>query len=48
MPMKPKKWGFKIHCLVDAESCFLYNCLFDPGKDHKDLIIFDETKKYDE
>ena len=48
IPMKPKKCGFKIHCLVDADSGFLYNCLFDPGKEHKDLIIFDETKKYAE
>ena len=48
MPMKPKKWGFMIHCLVDTDSGFLYNCLFDPGEDHKYLIIFDETKKYAE
>ena len=48
MPMKPKNWGIKIHCLVDVDSGFLYNCLSVPGKDHKDLVIFDETKKYAE
>ena len=38
MPNKPKKWGFKIHCLVDANNNYLYYLILDPGKDYKYLI----------
>ena len=27
---KPTKWGFKIHCLVDANTNYLYNLFLDP------------------
>ena len=33
IPMKPHKWGFKIHLLCDPNTKYLYNMLFDPGKD---------------
>ena len=32
MPMKPIKWGFKLHCLTDASNNYLYDYIFDPGK----------------
>ena len=39
IPSKPIKWGFKLHCLVDSNSNYLYNVIFDPGRDNKNLII---------
>ena len=41
IPMKPHKWGFKIHLLCDADTHYLYNMLFDPGKRGKDFIALD-------
>lgn len=29
IPMKPKKWGFKLHLLCDADTFYVYNILFD-------------------
>ena len=43
IPMKPHKWGFKIHLLCDSDSHYLYNMLFDPGKVGKDLLTMDDT-----
>ena len=38
IPMKPHKWGFKIHLLCDSDTHYLYNMLFDPGKAGKSFI----------
>ena len=38
IPMKPHKWGFKIHLLCDSDTNYLYNMLFDPGRAGKDFI----------
>jgi len=43
IPMKPNKWGFKIHLLCDSDTHYLYNMLFDPGKVGKEFIQFDEN-----
>ena len=43
IPMKPHKWGFKIHLLCDSDTHYLYNMLFDPGKSGKDFIYLDDT-----
>ena len=40
IPMKPHKWGFKMHLLCDSDTHYLYNILFDPGKDGKKFIYF--------
>ena len=40
--MKPHKWGFKIHLLCDSNTHYLYNILFDRGKDGKNFIYFEE------
>ena len=39
IPMKPHKYGFKIHLLCDSDTHFLYNMLFDPGRVGKDFIF---------
>ena len=44
MPHKPTKWGFKIHSMVDSKSNFLYDIIFDAGKEWK-KIINPETDK---
>jgi hypothetical protein len=48
IPMKPHKWGFKIHLLCDADTHYLYNMLFDPGKSGKDFIYLDDTSSVSE
>ena len=32
---KPIKWGFKLHCLVDRNTNYLYNVIFDTDRDIK-------------
>jgi len=32
MPMKPIKFGFKLHCLTESKSGFCYDYWLDPGK----------------
>ena len=44
IPMKPHKWGFKIHLLYDSNTKYLYIMLFDPGKDGKDFIYYEDNK----
>lgn len=39
LPSKPHKWGFKLHLLCDSNSDYVYNILFDPGKEFKNLIL---------
>ena len=43
IPMKPHKWGFKIHLLCDSDTHYLYNMLFDPGKIGKEFLQYDEN-----
>ena len=43
IPMKPHKWGFKIHLLCDSNTNYLYNMLFVPGKEGKDSIIYENN-----
>ena len=31
--------GFKIHCLVDAKTNYLFDAIIDPGKNNKDYIL---------
>lgn len=44
--MNPIKCGFKFHRLVDSNTNYLYNVIFDPGKDYKDLIYFQDDNSY--
>ena len=37
-PMKPIKWGFKIHILIDCDNNFIYSYILIPGKKNKNLI----------
>ena len=46
--MKPIKWGFKLQCLVDSNTNYLYNVIFYLGKDYKDLIYFQDDKPFTE
>ena len=39
IPMKPHKWGFKLHLLCDADIFYVYNILFDPSKNNKEYLI---------
>ena len=34
IPMKPHKWGFKLHLLCDADTSYDYNILLDPSKNN--------------
>ena len=43
IPMKPHKWGFKIHLLCDADIHYLYNMLFDSGKVCKDFLYAENS-----
>ena len=38
MPLKPCKYGFKLHCLVDSKTNYLYNFIIDPGKKFKERL----------
>ena len=44
LPMKPHKWGFKIHLLCDSNTKYLYNMLFVQWKDGKDFIYYEDNK----
>ena len=46
--MKPHKWGFKIHLLCDADTHYLYNMLFDPGRGGKNFICSDDCASLSE
>ena len=46
--MKPYKQEFKIHLLCDSDTHYLYNILFDPGKDGKKFIYFEENTSLSE
>lgn len=43
LPIKPSKWGLKLHCLVDSDTGYLYNTILDPGKENKNLILSDDN-----
>ena len=38
MSVKPTKWGFKMHSLVDSKTHYLYDIIFVPGKNYKELF----------
>ena len=46
MPHKPIKWGFKIHSMVNSKSNFLYDIIFDVGKEWKKIINPGTDKSY--
>ena len=48
MPHKPSKLGFKIHCLVDSKTDYLYDAIIDPGKNNKNFIITNPEYSYTE
>ena len=48
IPMKPHKWGFKIHLLCDSDTHYLYNMIFDPGKYGKEFLYFDKNDSISE
>jgi len=39
MPLKPHKCGFKLHIICDSKTNYVFDTVFDSGKDHYDLII---------
>ena len=41
--LKPIKWGFKVHCMVDSKTNYLYNLFFDPSKMQNKIITFDNS-----
>ena len=43
IPMKPYKYGFKIHLLCDADTHYLYNMLLDPGRSGKDFLYYEDN-----
>ena len=43
IPMKPHKWGFKIHLLSNSDTHYLYNMIFVPGKYAKEFLYFDKN-----
>ena len=48
IPMKPHKYGFKIHLLCDSDTHYLYNMLFDPGKNGKEFMNFEDNSSLTE
>ena len=44
MPAKPSKGGFKMHSMVDSNTHYIYDLIFDPGKNYKNLITEDKNK----
>ena len=46
MPAKPSKQGFKFHALVDNRNNYLYNLIFDPGNNYKNLISPNSGENY--
>ena len=46
MPAKPSKWGFKMHSMVDSNTHYIYDLIFIPGKNYKNLITEDKNKKF--
>ena len=48
IPMKPHKYGFKLHLLCDSDTSYLYNMLFEPGKICKNFINFENNSSISE
>jgi len=48
IPMKPHKWGFKIHLLCDSDTSYLYNLLLDPGKTGKEFVELKDNSSFSE
>ena len=38
MPVKPTKWGFKVHSFVDSKTYYFYHIFYYPGKNYKELF----------
>ena len=47
MPHKTSKWEFKIHCLVDSKTNYLYDAI-DQGKNNKNFILTNPEYSYTE
>ena len=45
IPIKPNKWGFKLHLLCDEDISYAYNILLDSGKDKKEYFDFEDTNR---
>ena len=41
----PHKWGFKLYLLCDVDTSYIYNILFDPGKNSKEYFDFEDYSK---
>ena len=39
IPMKPHKWGIKLHLLCDADASYVYNIIFYLEKISKLILI---------
>lgn len=48
MPSKPCKYGFKLNCLVDSKTRYLYNLIMDPGRAYKKFLAFKDDSAYAE
>ena len=46
MPLKPTKWGLKLHCLVDSNTHYLYDLIIDPRKSNKQLVAPNKNINY--
>ena len=46
MPLKKIKRGFKVHCMADSETNYLYNLFFDPSKIQNKNVTLDDSYNY--
>ena len=45
MPMKPVKFGFKLHCLCESDTGYCYNYILDVGKKNIKKLFQAEEKE---
>ena len=43
MPFKPIKLRFKIHCIIDYETNYIFNLFFEPSKQLNKIVAFDNS-----
>ena len=43
IPFKPIKWRFKIHCMIDSETNYIFNLFFEPSKQLNKIVAFDNS-----
>jgi len=48
MHHNPLKWGFKIYCLVDAKTNYLFDVIIEPGKIIKICILTNSEYNFSE